>query len=231
MERISSGIAGLDDMVEGGFVKNTSVLVTGGCGSGKTTLAMQFLYEGAKKGERGIYITFEEEKERMKDNFSKYGWDIAGMEKKGMLEIIHIKPRDVMQVVKEDYGEIINNIKKLGAERVVLDSVSTIEMMISDEYERRESIVQIIEWLRKNNCTSMLVAESEQDPNRYSRQGVVEFIVDGVVVLYNFRRQSTRQRALEVLKMRGTNHMTKIVPFMISNGIELLPKQRLFGEM
>ena len=74
----------------------------------------------------------------MKDNFSKYGWDIAGMEKKCMLEIIYIKPRDVMQVVKEDYGEIINNIKKLGAERVVMDSISTVELMISDEYERRE---------------------------------------------------------------------------------------------
>jgi len=231
IERISSGIAGMDNMIEGGFVKNSTIMVTGGCGSGKTTFAMQFLYEGAKQGKRGVYISFEEEPEAMKDNFRSYGWDLDTFEKEKLLEILHIEPPDVLRVSKEGITDLIDDVTKLGADRVVIDSISSVGMLIKDEYERRQSIVQIIDWLKKNSCTSLLIAEAEQDPTQYTRHGVVEFVVDGVVVLYNFRQKSARHRALEVLKMRGTKHMTKLVPFVMKDGIHLLPKQRLFGEV
>jgi len=231
IERISSGIAGMDNMIEGGFVKNSTVLVTGGCGSGKTTFAMQFLYEGAKAGERGVYITFEEEPAPMKDNFSTFGWDLDKLEKEKLLEILHIRPPDVLRVSKEGITDLIEDVTKIGAQRVVIDSISSVEMLIHDEYKRREALIQIMDWLRGNSCTSIMIAEAEQDPNQYTRHGVVEFVVDGVVVLYNFRQKSARHRALEVLKMRGTKHMTKMVPFIMKDGIELMPKQHLFGEV
>lgn len=229
MERILSGIPGLDDMIEGGLKKRSNILVTGGCGSGKTTFCMQFLVSGAQSGEPGIYITFEEDVEPMKENMLRYGWDLNTFIKDKKLEILRIDPKDVMHVVKEDYGEIVDGISDIKAQRVVVDSISSIEMMIQDEFERRKHILNLIAWLRHHNCTTLMIAEAEQSINAYSRHGVIEFIVDGVIVLYNLRRESARHRALEVLKMRGTNHVTKIVPFMIGKGIELLPKQKLFG--
>lgn len=229
MERIPSGIPGLDEMIEGGFRKHSNILITGGCGSGKTTFCMQYLVEGAKQNEPGIYITFEEDVEPMKENMKRHGWDLDKLIKDKKLEILRIDPKDVMHVVKEDYGEIVDGISDISAQRVIIDSISSIEMMIQDEFERRKHILSLIGWLRNHKCTTLMIAEAEQNINAYSRHGVIEFIVDGVIVLYNLRRESARHRAIEILKMRGTNHVTKIVPFMISQGIELLPKQKLFG--
>ncbi len=230
MERVTTGIPGLDSMTEGGFKPNSNILVTGGVGTGKSTFCMQYLIEGASNGQKGIYVTFEEETHTLKDNMSRYNWNIDALEEKKLIRIIHLAPKDVMQVVKSGYGEIINLVKDLDATRVVIDSVSSIELMIEDDFRKRESMLHLMTWLRKNGCTSLLVSEAEQHPSKYSRHGIVEFIVDGVIVLYNLRRQMVRQRALEILKMRGTNHMSRIVPFIISNGIELLPRQKLFGD-
>lgn len=230
MNRITSGIPGLDEMIEGGLKKNSNTLITGGVGVGKSTLCMQFLCEGARIGEKGIYITFEEDVEGIKDNMHRYEWDIESFEQRRLLKIIHLSPKDVIHMVEAGYGSVINAIKDSNAKRVVVDSISSIELMISDDYKKKVNILSLLGWLRKNNCTSLLVSEKEQQPSTYARHGIVEFIVDGVVVLYNLRRHSVRQRALEVIKMRGTNHMTKVVPFVISRGIELLPKQKIFGE-
>ncbi len=230
MDRVKTGIPGLDEMTEGGIKRNTNVLVSGGCGSGKSTFCMQYLYYGAQNNEPGVYITFEEYPEAIKDNMMRYGWDLDGLEKKGMMRIVRIDPNEVMHVIKENYGIIVDSIKDINAKRVVLDSLSSIETMIETDYDRRRTILDILSWLRGNNCTSMLIGEAEQDPNQYSRHGVMEFSVDAVIVMYNIRRESARHRAIEILKMRGTNHMNKIVPFMMGpGGIELLPKQKLFG--
>lgn len=230
MERLPSGIPGLDEMIEGGFKKNSNILVTGGVGVGKSTFSMQYVCAGARTGERGIYVTFEEDINDLKENMSRYGWNIDQLEAKQLLTIIHISPKDVLHLIESGYGGIMNAIQTSNAKRVVIDSVSSIELMIKDEYKKREDILSLLSWLRKNKCTTLLISESEQYPTAYSRSGLIEFSVDGVIVLYNIRRQSVRQRALEVLKMRGTNHVNRVVPFVISNGIELLPKQKIFGD-
>lgn len=229
MERMKSGIPGLDEMIEGGFRRNSTTLVSGGCGSGKSTFCMQFVYSGAAAGEPGVYITFEEFPENMKESMLRYGWNIDELEKKKQMKILRLDPMEVVHVIKEDYGPIVNAVSELKAKRVVIDSMSSIEAMIENDFEKRRNVLELTRWLKDNNCTSLLIGESEQDPNVYSRQGVIEFAVDGVIVLYNIRRESARHRALEVLKMRGTNHMNKIVPFVIKDGIELMPKQKLFG--
>jgi circadian clock protein KaiC len=180
-------------------------------------------------GEPGMYITFEEYPEAIKSNFKRYGWDIAALEKQGKIRILRIDPQDVMHVIKENYGVIVDGINDIKAQRIVVDSVSSIEAMIESEFDRRKALVELLNWMRENKCTSVLIGEAEQDPNTYSRHGVVEFAVDGVIVMYNIRRENARHRAIEILKMRGTNHMTKIVPFMMQEGVVVLPKQKLFG--
>jgi len=230
-ERIETGITGLDEMIEGGFRKYNTILVTGGCGTGKSTLAMQYIYEGAKMGQPGVYISFEEYPEDMKTNFARYGWDIASLEMKGMVKIMHIEPQDVMRLIKEDYGSLVARGKDTHEYRIVIDSISSVEAMVESNFETRKFIMELSSWLRENKCTSIIVSETEQGPSQYVRHGAVEFAVDGVIVLYNIRRKNTRHRALEILKMRGTNHDSKIVPFSIKKGIDVLPDQKFLSDI
>ena len=231
MERVLTGIPGLDGMIEGGFKRNNTILVVGGCGSGKSTLAMQYLYYGAMNGEPGVYVTFEEESDQIRDNMARHGWDIKAAEKAGRLKIIRVDPSEVLHVIEQEYGPIVDAVHDLKAKRIVVDSLTTIEMMIKDEFDKRQDTLKLIKFLQKSNCTSVMIAEAEQDPTQYSRYGIVEFVVDGVIVLYNLRRGKTRIRALEVLKMRGTRQITNLVPYVIDNGIQLQPHQVIFGDV
>jgi circadian clock protein KaiC len=230
MERVSTGIKGLDEMIEGGFKKNNSIMLVGGCGTGKSTMSMQYLYNGALRGEPGIYVTFEEDPEQIKENMMVFDFDIDKMERAGMLKLMKVKPEDVLHIVRGEYGAINDAVNALKAKRVVIDSITSIEMMIDGDFETRTSLVKFMNWLRSSKCTSIMIAEYEQDPVRYFRNGVLDSIVDGVIVLYNFRRGKSRVRALEVLKMRGTNHMANLVPYIIDKGITLQPNQMVFGD-
>ena len=229
--RFQTGVKGLDEMIEGGFKINNCVLVVGGCGSGKSTFGMQYLVKGAQIGDNGVYVTFEEEPDQIRDNMLLHGWDLKKLEDAGKLKIIRVEPEDIFHIVKGEYGVIMDAIQSLNAKRVVIDSLTSIEMMIEGDFEKRQCIVKLINWLRRSKCTSIMIAENEQDPNRYDRQGVLESLVDGVIVLYNLRRGKTRIRALEVLKMRGTNHMMNLVPYVMDKGITLQPHQVIFGDV
>jgi len=227
--RAPTGIPGLDEMIEGGFKRGSINLVVGGCGSGKSTLCMQYLYNGAKSDEPGVYVTFEEFPEKMKDNFARYGWELDELERQQKLRIKRIEPTDVLNVINEDYGPIVDAVNDIKAKRVVIDSISTIELMIQDPFKKRESILRLCEWLGKHNCTSLIVSESEQTPATYSRYGITEFVVDGVIVMYNLQEGTIRQNAIEVLKMRGTKHLKRIVPFAMDDGVRVFPSEQMFG--
>lgn len=232
IERVPTGIPGLDDMIEGGLERNSNILVVGGCGSGKSTLGVQFLYNGATEyDENGVYATFEEQSEKIKKHMMRFGWDLDKLEEEGKLKIIRIKPINVLKMIKESYGEIVTAIQEINAKRVVIDSITSIESMIKDEHERKENSIQLCEWLSNHGCTSMIISESEQTLDQYSRHGTMEFIADGVVVLYNIQKGNTIENALCVLKMRGTKHLKKIVPFNIDKGITVFPHEQVFSEM
>jgi KaiC/GvpD/RAD55 family RecA-like ATPase len=230
-ERVSTGIPGLDEMIEGGFKRNNTVLIVGGCGSGKSTLAMQYLVYGAQNGEPGVYVTFEEQADQVRENMARHGWNLKDLEDEGTLKIVRLDPQVVMNIVREEYGTIVEAMHSIKAKRVVIDSLTSVESMLESDYTRRQWTLKFIDWLQRMDCTSVLVSESEQDPTKYSRHGVMEFVVDGVIVLYNIRRGKSRIRALEVLKMRGTNQLTSLVPYVIEKGIQLQPRQMIFGEL
>lgn len=226
-----TGVPGLDDMICGGFERNSANLVIGSCGSGKTTFCMQFLYTGATRfNENGIYITFEENPDRLKKHMRSFGWDLDSLDKAGKLRIIRIPPMDMVAVVKENYGRLVNLIEEIGAKRIVIDSITGIESMIRYDYEQKENAIKLCDRLSKYNCTSLMVSEAEQTIGSYSRHGVMEFIADSVIILYNVQKGNMRENALEVLKMRGFRHSKKIVPFKIENGITVFPNEEFFLE-
>jgi len=94
--------------------------------------------------------------------------------------------------------------------------------------ERSLTPGQLVEWLEKIGCTTILISESEETISTYSRHGIMEFLVDGVIILYNIQKGSIRENAIEVLKMRGTAHQKKIVPFKIDDGVRVFPLERTY---
>jgi KaiC/GvpD/RAD55 family RecA-like ATPase len=237
MERITTGIKGLDDKMQGGFFTGSSNLITGKTGTGKTIFAISFLYSGALRGEPGVYMTTEQRDKDVKGDISSmFGWDIEGLEKKGLIKFVSIKPAlptrglsetDMVRVVKSYvYGisdKISEAIKLMRAKRVVLDSVSFIEMFIKDQYLARAALMQLVETLKEFQVTSLLTGTIPETSEALSGGGIIEYIVDTVVKMEFVPVAEEFKRTMTIRKMRRTDHSTLIHPFEISkNGMRII---------
>jgi len=230
MDRISTGVKGLDEKMQGGFFKGSSNLITGKTGTGKTIFAISFLYKGALQGESGVYVTTEQRDKDVKaDIESMFGWDIKSLESKKLIKFVSIKPAlptrgltegDMVRLVKSYvYGisdKIIDAIKEVGAKRVVLDSVSFIEMFIKDEYLARAALMQLVDTLKESDVTAFLTGTIPETSEALSGGGIVEYIVDTVVKMEFVPVAEEFKRTLTIRKMRRTDHSTLIHPFEIT---------------
>lgn len=217
------GIPGFDSLIDNGIPEKDLVLLSGTCGAGKTVFGLGFLCSLADK-EHGIYVSFEEEIEQIKGTAMALGWDAEGMERSGKIKFLKYNPYQL-----EDIIEIVeNNIREIGATRVVIDSISAIGVYVKDVTELRRMILQISEMLRKNNCTSILISETVTGKNALSRFGVEEFVADGVILLHNMLIGGEYRRGLSVWKMRSTDHSRKIHPYKITNkGFTVYPEDTI----
>lgn len=213
--RCPTGIEGFDNLVEGGFVGGSSVLLTGGTGCGKTTFGMQFLYNGAVKyGEPGVYISFEQHPKDIIRDCSRYGWDLQSCINKGLLEMSFIEPYSF-----EEFSTIIeDSIRASKAKRLVVDSTSVFGLYLRDEHDVRKKIFELLRLVRKTECTTLLISEILEDSKGLSRFGVEEFVSDGVVVMYYLGIGTETHRSLMVRKMRGTDHDEDIHPIEFGKG-------------
>jgi len=229
ISRIPSGIPGLDEMVEGGFEKNSSVLVIGGGGSGKTIFGTQFLLEGIEKfNETGIYISFEERKDKFYKHIMLFGWNLEELENQGRFVFIKYSPQKMVEIVKEGGVKIEKIIKEINAKRIVIDSLSAYVALFKEESEQREMLVALFDMLANYDCTSVVIAEEDLDPDK-RHSTIMGFMADAILHLYNIRKGDTMVRALEVAKMRGTKHNYRIVPISIDeHGINVYPKDKIF---
>ena len=213
MKRISTGIIGLNKLF-GGFKEKSINLVIGGTGSGKTIMVMQFLVDGIKKGEKGIYITFEEKKEKIYDDMLSFGWDLEKYEKAGKFVFLEYTPEQVKKIITEGGGEIENMVEKMKAKRIVIDSMTSFSLLYKDELARKEAALFLFGLINRWNCTALLTAQSQEENKMFSE---LEFEVDGLFVLYHKKRRGIRKRGLEVLKIRGTKIPHKTFPLLISD--------------
>ncbi|MDP3026969.1 MAG: ATPase domain-containing protein [Nanoarchaeota archaeon] len=214
-ERIATGIKNFDSLIEGGFAKNSTNLIVGSSGSGKTIFAVEFLIEGMKKGESCLYITFEEGKDEFYSNMLDFGWDLAEYEKKEKFFFLEYTPEKVKTMLEEGGGSIESIVLTKKIKRIVIDSITSFELLFEKELEKRESALSLFSMLSKWDCTSLLTYEGTPSPEKKVTSRVLDFESDAIVLLYFVRERKQRVRYLEVLKMRGTKHSLYIFPFSI----------------
>ncbi|MFH1544476.1 MAG: ATPase domain-containing protein [archaeon] len=212
IERIPSGINGLDELIEGGLEKGSVILATGSAGTGKTTFGLQFLYYGVKKyNESGILISFEETKDSLYKHNEEYGWDFEGLEKEKKFMVLEYKPHQVGKLLEQGGGPIRDAIKSINAKRLVIDSITAYALLFKDEYQQRESVLKFFDMLRKWGCTSIIISEMSPREAETSKSSV-GFLADAVISLYYEKRgeKDVRVHSMEILKMRGTKHTNKM---------------------
>ncbi len=230
-DHVPTGIPGLDELIEGGFEKGSVILVAGDTGTGKSTFAMQYLYNGATMyNEPGVYLTFEEKKDAIYKHNLRYGWNLKKLEEHKKLLILQYPPHDIDRFILE--GEIIEDtIKDMKATRLVIDSITSFALIFDSQYKRKLGIIKVLELLKKWGCTTLLTSEgSTVETGEVRARFGLGYLADGLIHLYNIRQGDQRQKAIEVVKMRGIAHSNLIVPFEFKQtGIELYPNQPVFG--
>jgi KaiC/GvpD/RAD55 family RecA-like ATPase len=239
--RTPTGVEGLDEILEGGFPVNSTILVTGGPGAGKTIMAVQFLLEGVKNGEPGVFISMDERPDDLRKEALKFGWDLTKYEKRGDLVIVDVSyprsglpsrekyqismPFTLDNIVRTVY-EIISEID---GKRVVIDSLPAFGIHFDDEAEVRIAIHRLNNLLLSSGCTSIITSEIIPGHDGISRFGVEEFIARGIILTETYREGKEFKRAITILKMRETAYELKRFAFKIGkNGVEVLPHKVVF---
>lgn len=207
--RIKTGVPGLDRLIQGGLVQGSIYLLTGGTGTGKTIFGCQFLWYGLQKGETCVYVTLEEDPVDIREDVKNFGWDFEKFEKKGLCKIIYIDPVSTGNI----NTTIMEEIKRLDAKRLVIDSTAVMGMALERESLVRRRVFSIINALKLHDgCTSLIISEVPEDTKKLSRFGVEEFVVDGVIVLYYTGIGGEEGNCMEIRKMRRTNHAKGYFP-------------------
>ena len=233
VDRIPTGISGFDFITHGGLPRGRATLVSGSSGSGKTVFAAQFLAEGVRKSAQpGVFVTFEEPPVDIRKNVGALGLDVAGMEKAGTWAFVDASPEhrgEVIQAGGFDLGALMarmeSAVRKVGAERLVLDSLGAVFNQFDDPGMIRSELFRIVTALKAMGVTSVMTAERVDEYGEIARYGVEEFVTDNVVILRNVLEEEKRRRTLEILKIRGGTHQKGEFPFTIlpNEGIVVVP--------
>lgn len=223
MDKAASGIAGLDRILFGGFLTGDAVLLKGAPGTGKTTVGMQCIHNGATKfGEPGLIITFEEFPQQLYRDAANFGWDLHALIERGQLKVIPTSPEVFRKETGEGEGLIGQRAKEIGATRVLIDSVSHFHRLSGNEHELRDMFTSFINMLKRKGFTSLMTMEVGRSVEEVSFE---EYVVDAVVRLtYESVTPSHKVRFLEVLKARGQEFMPGKHSFAIGGeGVRVFP--------
>lgn len=225
MARVRTGIPGFDEMLHGGFLEQSANLIEGAPGTGKTTLGMQFLHYGIVAcDEPGLVLTFEELPAQYYRDASSFGWDFRQMEKEGKLRVIMTSPEVSKADLEQVGGRIERTVREIGARRVLVDSLSHFERLAEDPVSLRGIVYGFVNSLKREGLTVVLTRESSALIGEDDDGGddVMAFLVDSYTLLRYVEIDSAVQKALLVMKMRGSDHDKGIRQFEItSRGIEV----------
>ena len=231
--RCVTGIERLDSELNGGVPVGNTILMCGGSGAGKTTICMQFLFNGAKIGEKGVFFTSSTPAFKLKKHLKGFTFFDEKILKEGKISIIDIwNISDQLGLHPEKYSteeanilfEVIRDItKELGAKRLIIDSLTELCYRLQSRDMIRDFIFNLGSSLAIMKCTTFLTSEIPPKKYQYSQYGIEEFISDGIIHMGNVERKGDLIRTLQIVKMRGTTHGRRRLMMDMSpkKGVEL----------
>lgn len=217
-ERLATGVPGLDEMLSGGFLPGTSVLVRGAPGCGKTSLGLQYLVHGARNRQPGLLISFEEFPPSLHRDAESLGWNLAELEQAGQLHLMFTSPQMLIDSISSPQSALSKLISDGGIQRVVLDSITHMTRLTDDSVKLRAIYNTVINGLKREGATSLLLGEESRASNPRQEKGRLSFVVDGILLMRYVEVESAMQRAIVVLKMRGSDHAKEIRRLEIRKG-------------
>lgn len=252
-DSVATGINGLDEILGGGIVRGHTLSVFGGPGAGKTTFAIQFLYNGAKKyNEPGVYVSLDEPPNAIKNHMRPFGWDLEALEKTNKLVFLNASPfEQVSSIVKignrtgvgwgdwkrdfsiSSLSEAIKGaVSQVGAERIVIDPMSTLLFHYDENVDRRMAVMDLIRILRsETDCTSILILDLRTS-NLQREYQPEEFLTQGTIIFQTIDHpENGLTRIMNVEKMRGVEHDTQRHPYRITKkGIQIFANEKYIQE-
>jgi len=220
-QRVSTGIEGLDEMLDKGIPPGTATMVAGGAGTGKTLLGLHFITSGAQQGEPGAIVTFQENYQQLQGIARSFGWDLRALEEQGKLIHLYSSPVEVQPDIHA--ARIKAAVEQIGAKRVLLDSLKDIEIATPDKVRYKDYIYSLVNELKLRGITSILTNEIPElfGPFQLSEYGV-SFIADNVILLRYVELSGKMGRAINIMKVRGSQHSKEIRAFEITqSGIQI----------
>jgi len=215
-----TGIAGLDEVTDGGLPRARTTLLCGGPGCGKTLMSLQFLVRGAlDDAEPGVFVAFEESPAELAQNVASLGWDLGELQRRGLLAIDHVR---IAESQIEETGEwdldglfirLGSAIESVNAKRLVLDTVEVLFGALGNEALLRRELRRLFRWLNDRGVTSIVTGE--RGARTLTRHGLEEYVSDCVIVLDRRVRDQIYTRRLRVVKCRGSHHGPDEYPFLI----------------
>lgn len=233
VEKLQTDIPGFDLIANGGLPKGRTTLVSGTAGSGKTVMAVQFLAAGIRNhDDPGVFVTFEESPDDIRENLRSLNWDIALWEQENKWIFVDASPEigeELVVIGQYDLAALLarieNAVRHVGARRVSMDSLGAIFSRFQDKRLVRHELFRIVSALKRMGVTAMLTAERVAEYGEISRYGVEEFVTDNVIILRNVLEEEKRRRTVEILKFRGTSHQKGEFSFTImpEKGMVIVP--------
>jgi circadian clock protein KaiC len=218
----------LDKMLGGGIPEGDSVLVTGSSGTGKSVLATQFIAEGISQGEPGIVAVFEERPQAYADRAGSFGLDLETPQQEGKLLILNLRPLDLS--VDETMHEILDAVKRIGAKRLVIDSLAGFEMALSPGFREdfRESLYRMIFALTGIGVTILSTVEVDESFTEFPFSTYsISFLTDDIIRLRYVSIEGQLRKILVIIKMRGGNHSKDVCEYEITSEGGIVVGERL----
>jgi circadian clock protein KaiC len=230
VELFATGVAGLDDILGGGLARNHLYLIEGDPGTGKTTIAMQFLMEGMGRGQKALYVTLSESKTELLEIAASHGWSIDGIE---IFELgpdeKHLKPEAQYTVfnpaeieMADTTNAMLSEVERTQPERIVIDSLSELRLLARDSLRYRRQILGLKQYFAGRNCTVLLL--DDRTAERHDLQ--LQSIAHGVIMMESVEREyGIKRRRLEVKKLRGSRFREGFHDYCIRRGgVEVYPR-------
>jgi circadian clock protein KaiC len=228
-DRISTGVAELDDILGGGLTKARSYLLEGTPGSGKTTIALQFLLEGAHVGERGLYITLSETAAELREVARSHNWTLDEIELFELVSEEGLDPESEQSILEpsevelgETIGGVIECVDRLRPSRVVFDSLSEMRLLAQNSLRYRRQILALKQYFSTRQCTVLMLDDRSSDPGDLQ----LHSIAHGVITLEQAAQDyGSERRRLRVIKMRGVKYRGGYHDFVIeTGGVSVFPR-------